>query len=148
MGRACREARLLRQMSADLDRPVFVVDLREAALAEDRAALERNEQAPPLAPDEPLDAEEAIDTIAVLHDESETALLLPIEPTRDRRLLDAIARLLRFAVLHGKRMPEIAVLYGNEYERTLAFARQLPRWAYDGVDVTLPVVLRRTLRTK
>jgi hypothetical protein len=127
----------------ELDRPVLVVDLRKEALAADRAAIE-GEPAPASPPDEPLADEETIDTVAVLHDESEP-LLLPIEPTRDRRYLDALARLFRFAVLRGERIPETAVRYGTEYERTLAFARRLPAWAYDGIERP-PSALRRTLK--
>lgn len=83
--------------------------------------------------DDALDPSETIELVAILHDESPAPLLLPIEPTRDRRLLDAIARLVRFAVARGERIPAVAIRYGDEYERALAFERRLPRWAYEGV---------------
>lgn len=137
---------------SDLDPPALVVDLRARALARDRAALEEREEAPPLPTDEPLEAHEVVAWIAVLHDASDEPLLLPIEPTRDRRRLDAVARLLRFAVMRGERMPEVAVRYGEEYERRLAFERRLPAWAYDGVDPrvarALPEPLRRVLSAR
>lgn len=120
------------------DRPVLVVDLRASSLAEDRAA---GDGAPALPPDEPLEDGETIDLVALLHDGSDAPLLLAIEPTRDRRLLDALARLMRFAALRGERIPRVAVRYGSEYERTLAFERRLPAWAYDGIDAPLPASL-------
>lgn len=122
-------------MSDDLDRPVWVVDLRTAR---DTGA------SPPM--DEPLDPGESVELVAILHDGSPAPLLLPIEPTRDRRLLDAIARLVRFAVARGERIPAVAVRYGDEYERALAFERRLPRWAYEGVTAPdLPSELARAL---
>lgn len=129
------------------DAPVLVVDLRERARADDRAAL--GGAPPPLPADEPLEAHERVDTVAVLHDGSDEPLLLAIEPTRDRGELDAIARILRFAVLHGARMPEVAVTHGGEQERSMAFERRLPRWAYEGIDRrrarALPPALRAVL---
>jgi len=109
-------------MSDERDPAVWVVDLRTA----------RDTDVAPTA-DEPLEPSETIELVAIIHDASETPLLLPIEPTHDRRLLDAIARLVRFAVARGERIPAVAIRYGDEYERALAFERRLPRWAYEGV---------------
>lgn len=124
------------------DRPVLVVDLRSRALDEDRAG----EGGASLPPDAPLEPDETIDTVALLHDGSDAPLLLPIAPTRDRRFLDALARLMRFAVLRGERIPRVAVLYGSEYERSLAFERRLPAWAERGIDAPLPPALRALRR--
>jgi hypothetical protein len=118
------------------DRPVWVVDLRTQPEGASAAPTR----------DEALGPSEAIELVAILHHESEAPLLLPIEPTRDRRLLDAIARLLRFAVARGERIPAVAIRYGDGYERALAFERRLPRWAYEGVDARdLPSELERAL---
>lgn len=111
------------------DRAVFVVDLRAATLERERAGAR-----PP--PDEPID--EDIDTLAILHDESDEPLLLPLVPTRDREELDAIARLVRFAVEHDERILTVATRYGGELERRLVFERRLPAWAYDGAVGPLP----------
>lgn len=133
------------------DRPVLVVDLRSDALAEDRAALDAGEP-PPLPADAPLDEHEEVSLLAILHDGSDEPLLLPLPRTRDRRRLDAIARLLRFAVLHRTSIPEAAIVHGDTLERRLAFARELPAWAYDGIDPRdakrLPAALRRVLERR
>jgi hypothetical protein len=115
------------------DRPVLVVDLRRRALEADRRALEGG-PAPATPADEPLGRGETVDLVALLHDGAEEPLLLPIEPTADRALLDALARLLRFAVLRGERIPKVATDYGSEHERRLAFERRLPAWAYEGIE--------------
>lgn len=128
----CEERSFCSSGEMDLDRPVLVVDLRTASMREGGA----------LPADEALGEDETIDVVALLHDGSDAPLLLPIEPTRDRRLLDAIARLMRFAVERGERIPGAAIRYGSEYERTLAFERRLPAWAYDGIDARLPPALR------
>lgn len=128
------------------DEPVLVIDLRSAALAADRDALASSARAPNVPDDEPLEEGETIARVALLHDASDAPLLLPIEPTRDRRWLDALARLIRFAVLRGERVPSAAVRYGTEYERSLAFERRLPRWAYEGIDAPhLPPAIARAL---
>lgn len=118
-----------------LDPPVWVVDLRTHAGGTDEASAVTS-----LAP------EENVALVAVLHDELAEPLLLPIEPTRDLRRLDAIGRLFRFAVERGERIPAVAVRYGEPYERALAFERRLPRWAYEGVETReLPAALARVL---
>jgi hypothetical protein len=124
----------------DLDRAVFVVDLRSETLREDREALDRRVEL--TAPEDELALDEPIDTLALLHDGTDEPLLLSITPTRDRDELDAIARLMRFAVLRGERMAKVAIEYGGELERRLAFERRLPAWAYDGIDAALPPELR------
>lgn len=130
----------------ELDRPVLVVDLRAPARAEDRALVERGATPPALPPDEPLAEDETVSLLAILHDGSDEPLLLPLAPTRDRRWLDAVARLLRVAVLRGASMSEVATAYGTEYERRLAFTRALPAWAYDGIEPRLARALPRELR--
>jgi len=128
---------------------VFVVDLTTAEI--DRVSQEidaggpRPGSAPPL-PDEPPSP---VAQIALLIDGWDEPLLLPVEPTRDVVWLDALARMLRIAVLAGERVPAVAVGYGDVLERALAFERRLPEWAYSGVDpqtaVRLPPDVRRVL---
>jgi hypothetical protein len=130
----------------DADRPVFVVDLREEALRDDRLALAEGSMAPPLPADE--QTEMPIDTLAVLHDGSDEPLLLPLLRTRDREELDAIARMLRFAVLLGERIEKVAAEYGGPRERRLLFERRLPPWVYDGIDAPSAMGLRRHRRAE
>lgn len=131
------------------DRPALVVDVRTPALDADRRASASGEPQRASPADVELVEDEAIDVIAVLHDGSDAPLLLPIAPTRDRAWLDAVARILRFAVLRGERMPTVATAYGGALERRLAFGRRLPAWAYEGIDDTAlrraPPALRRVL---
>jgi len=115
------------------DRPVFVIDLRD--LEADRAAL--GAPAPRALPS----VDEAVRDVALLV-EGADPILLPIAPTDDARLLDALARLVRFAVLRQRPVAEIAARYGGDYERDLVEARRLPAWALDGVDEALPSALR------
>lgn len=133
---------------SEADRPVLVVDLRGPALEEDRRALEGG-RPPETPPDEPLRGGERVDLVALLHDGSERPLLLAIGPTADRTYLDAVARLLRFAVLRGERIPKVAADWGSEYERRLAFERRLPEWAYiglaDGDLRDVPPAVRKVL---
>ena len=128
----------------DSDEPVFVVDLTEATMEACGEEIRRGAEAPsapslPEAPDEP------IRTVALVVDDSDP-VLLAIEPTRDVVLLDALARLLRIAVLSGERVPAVAVGYGDELERRLAFERRLPAWVYDGVEPRVARRLPRALR--
>jgi len=130
------------------DRPVFVVDLRAAAMEESAAEVvdRRDEDGPRSLPEPPL---LPIDQVALLVDGRDEPVLLSVEPTRDVELLDALARLLRIALLSGERVPAVAVEYGDELERRLAFERRLPAWVYDGVRpavaLRLPAALRSVL---
>lgn len=112
---------------------LFVVDLTTAEI--DRVSQEVEAGGPrrpppglPPAPPSP------ISRLALLVDGWGEPLLLPVEPTVDVAWLDAVARLLRIAVLAGERVPVVAINYGEVFERTLAFERRLPEWAYAGVD--------------
>lgn len=94
--------------------------------------------------------ERPIRYIALLTEAQEDPILLPIEPTKDVRYLDALARLLRIGDLAGETIPSVAINYGDVYERKLAFERKLPDWAYSGVDsellAQLPASLKRVLK--
>lgn len=81
--------------------------------------------------------EEAISQVALLPRDG-PPVLLPIPATEDARLLDALARLVRFAVMLGEPILAVAERYGGEYERALAREGRLPRWAIEGVREPLP----------
>ncbi|MDQ3035765.1 MAG: hypothetical protein M3Y87_25405, partial [Myxococcota bacterium] len=51
--------------------------------------------------------------------------------------LDALARLVRFAVLRRLRVRDVAARYGTDYERALVAQGALPAWALDGIDTEL-----------
>ncbi len=135
--------------AASEERLVYVIDLTTSEVerahrrSRDDEPFNRGES------NDPPQPPEAIDTVALLLDGWEEPLLLEVEPTLDGDLLDALARLLKIAVLAGERVPTIAVSYGEEYERALAFERRLPAWIYDGLDsettAALPVEVRRVL---
>lgn len=126
---------------------VFVVDLTTDEI--ERIADGIDDDSPTEPKTLPPTPPEPIGTVALLLDGWEEPLLLPVEPTRDVERLDALARLLRIAVLAGERVPTVAVEYGDELERTLIFERKLPGWVYDGVApevaVTLPPEVQRVL---
>jgi hypothetical protein len=127
---------------------IFVVDLTAAEI--DRASREIDAGGPRPPPPELPDAPPSpVSRMALLIDGWDEPLLLPIEPTLDVAWLDAVARLLRIAALAGERVPAVAVNYGEVLERTLAFERRLPEWAYTGVDdatsARLPPELRVVL---
>ncbi len=130
----------------DPDEPVFVVDLTPEELDRTAAEIRRGGDAPrpgrilPEPPDRP------IEWLALVTGAEEDPLLLPLEPTRDVVLLDALARLIRIAVLSGERIPAVAINYGDRLERILAFERRLPRWAYEGIDPADAAALPREIR--
>lgn len=124
----------------------FVIDLRRAAMdevAREVAAASSGAFVPRVLPSPP---EGAIATVALLVDGADAPVLLPIAPTRDVRYLDALARLLRFAVLRGAPVREIARAYGTDYERSL----ELPRWSRGELDAAarsrLPPAVAAALR--
>lgn len=137
-------------MTSPEERPeelLFVVDLTTAEI--DRVSQEIDAGGRPEPPELPPVPPTPISRMALLIDGWDEPLLLPIEPTRDVAWLDAVARLLHIAVLAGERVPAVAVNYGDVLERSLAFERRLPRWAYSGLDeetaARLPPELRAVL---
>jgi hypothetical protein len=126
---------------------VYVVDLRARAIDE-AARVSRDEPAGP-PPSPPPSPASDVRAVALLLDGRNEPLVVDVPPTRDGRLLDALGRLLKIAVLAGERVPSVAVTYGEEYERTLVFERRLPRWVFDGLDGrtadALPPEIRRVL---
>jgi hypothetical protein len=122
---------------------VFVVDLRAPAMAEVAQLVAHGEasDAAPAGRSLPEVPSQPISHLALLMEGRQELLFLPLEPTQDVEYLDTLARLLRIAVLSGKRIPTVAVEYGEEQERELAFSRRLPHWAYHGVPEALAASL-------
>lgn len=130
---------------ADDDGLVLVIDLRSEAMSEVGREVDAAiagafvPRVLPAAPAEP------IARVALLVDGGGDPVVLPIEPTDDVRWLDALARLVRFAVLRGETATEVAQRYGSGYERALS----LPGWARGGLDpataARLPDPVRRAL---
>jgi hypothetical protein len=119
------------------DEPVFVIDLRGSTMREVRrevAAARAGAFVPRLLPAPP---DEPVRLVALLVDGRAEPVLLPITPTRDIALLDALARLVRFAVLEGLRPAEVARRYGGPLERSLADDGRLPAWAAGDLDAAL-----------
>jgi len=133
---------------------VFVVDLRAPAMAEVAQLVAQQDptETGPAAQPLPEVPSQPISHLALLVENREEPLLLPLEPTQDVEYLDALARLLRIALVAGKRIPTVAVEYGEERERQLAFSRRLPRWAYHGIpdalSGSLPPALKAVLGPK
>lgn len=123
------------------DALVFVIDLRAAAMAEVAREVEAAKAGafvPRVLPDEP---EAPIETVALLVDEG-GPLLLPIAPSRDVRWMDALARLVRFAVLHRQSVTEVAARYGHAYERSMS----LPAWARGELEPAVAERLPESIR--
>ncbi|UJR83321.1 hypothetical protein [Sandaracinus amylolyticus] len=122
----------------DDDALALVIDLRDEALREvarEVDAAMTGAFVPRVLPDVPG---EPITRVVLLVDEG-APVVLPIDATDDVRWLDALARLVRFAVLRGETVREVAQRYGEPYERAMA----LPRWELDAVR--LPERVRRAL---
>jgi hypothetical protein len=136
----------------DTEEPVFVIDLTAGAIEEAAArSSETTERAPPPSalPERPA---KPIGQVALLIDGWPEPLVLALAPTSEVELLDALGRLLKIAVLSGERVPAVAVNYGDELERRLAFERRLPEWVYEGIDEgiarKLPPAVRKVLGPK
>jgi hypothetical protein len=131
----------------NIDEPVFVVDLTDAEMRQCEAelALLAEGGRPPVRtlPDEPPTP---IRWLALVIEGRDAPLLLPLEPTRDVVFLDALARIIRIAVLSGERLPTVAIEHGGDLERSLSFGRELPGWAYEGIDPAIAAGLPHPLR--
>lgn len=113
-------------MARDDDEVVFAIDLRRDALGEvehDLRAEKPTARPLPAAPRRP------IRWVALLLDDRDEPMLLPIEPTRNVRFLDALARLVRVAVVMQLSVTEVARRYGAPYEQRLVSHGRLPEWA-------------------
>ena len=118
------------------DDPVYVVDLTEAALAACRAAFddanlgtdpafEGTDPNPQRGP-----KKRPIRAVAFLTEADADPVLVPITPTRDVMALDAMARLVRAAVVTGVPVAELATRHGDGQLTALYRARRLPAFVY------------------
>ena len=121
-------------MSRVEDELVFVIDLRSAALGEVEHELQTANDVDVARPLPPR-PHRPIRRVALLLDDPNEPLLLPIAPTRDERFLDALARLIRVASVLRLSVPEVARRYGAPYEQRLVSSGRLPGWAA-GSDVS------------
>ncbi|MGZ5969866.1 MAG: hypothetical protein ACXWP4_19475 [Polyangiales bacterium] len=115
---------------SNADELVFAIDLRRSAMDEAARELVEDTETARELPEVP---QKPIRHVALLVDESDMPVLLPIAPTRDVRFLDALARMLRYARLLGLGVLEVAERHGGAYERALASSGRLPTWAFSGI---------------
>jgi hypothetical protein len=116
--------------------PVFVVDLSPEVMVGCRAAFEAGAAPtlaaePALAPASP--PERPIRAIALLFARDADPVLLSIRPTLDTSMLDAVARLIRAALLTSRSVASLVTEAGDDRIKRLYFSRTLPRFIYDGV---------------
>lgn len=113
--------------------PVFVVDLTPRTMEGCRAALESagpsswRPDRPPPSPRAPIRA------VALVFTWEGDPVLLSIQPTRDTTMLDAVARLIRMALLTHRSVASLVIEAGDNELKRLYFSRRLPRFIYDGV---------------
>ncbi len=146
--------------------PVFVVDLTPEAMDLCRASFGDPDAPPhaeaarppaePASRDEPPDRAEArpapaqpIRAVALLFARDADPVLLSIRPTLDTAMLDAMARLVRSALLTRRSVASLVTEAGDAELKRLYFARALPRFIYDGVPAPvrhrIPEELRAAL---
>lgn len=127
------------------EEPVFVVDLTPATMEACRVDF----ASPDLVVSETRDspgrattalvrrripgADRPIRAIALVFSWAADPVLLAIRPTRDTVMLDALARLLRTALLTGESLAHLATEHGDDQMRRMYFAKQFPRFVYRGI---------------
>jgi hypothetical protein len=112
--------------------PVFVVDLTPQTMNVCRVEFERGRPesepaAPRVVPERPIRA------IALVFAWEEDPVLLSIQPTTDLGMLDAVARLIRTAMLTRRTIATLVTDFGDDDLKRRYFARGLPRFVYDGI---------------
>lgn len=86
-----------------------------------------------------------IRAIALIFDRNADPVLLAIDPTEDLRMLDALARLMRFALLTERSIATLATEFGDVEMKRMFFARRFPRFVYRGIPVSVRTRLPSTL---
>lgn len=127
--------------------PVFVVDLTPRTMEACRADLAS--PAPgaggdPAAAPAPGPASRPIRAIALVFTWEGDPVLLSIQPTVDTEMLEAVARLIRMAMLTRRSVASLVTDAGDEQLKRLYFSRKLPRFIYDGV----PAPVRHRIPTE
>jgi hypothetical protein len=120
-----------------IDEPVFIIDLTEATMAEARTDFEDPAPEAGGSPRALPSIAEPIRSVALVFDGQVDPVLLGVESTEDAVMLDALARLLRSALITGRSLASLAVDHGDELLRRLYFQRSLPRFVYDGIPSTV-----------
>lgn len=82
--------------------------------------------------------------VALVFAWEEDPVLLSIRPTRDAAMLDAMARVLRTALLTGRSVASVVTELGDARLKRLYFSRGLPPFIYDGV----PAPVRHRIPTQ
>jgi hypothetical protein len=126
--------------------PVFVVDLTPRTMEACRADLAGPAPgaggdpatAPAPSPSRPIRA------VALVFAWEGDPVLLPIQPTVDTEMLEAMARLIRMAMLTRRSVANLVTEAGDEPLKRLYFSRKLPRFIYDGV----PAPVRHRIPTE
>jgi len=125
-----------------LSDPVYVVDLTPQTMEACRPDFEASGRLPGHEPDGPVSPPEVparperpIRAVALVFEWGADPVLLPIRPTQDLVMLDALARLIRAALLTGRSVASLVTEAGDEELKRLYFSRRLPRFVYDGVPV-------------
>lgn len=131
-----------------LDDPVYVVDLTPSTMERCRLELDGGAGVATPAP-EPRPVREPpnrpLRAVALVFDWSADPVLLPIAPTRDLGLLESLARLLRMVLLTERSVAWLVTEAGDEALKRRYFAREFPRFIYEGIPASvrgrLPKVL-------
>lgn len=139
----------------DIYDPVFVVDLTPQTMdacasdfavrlsSPDDAALAQRQAALPATPQRPIRA------VALIFAWEKDPVLLNIQPTQDTEMLDAVARLIRTAMLTQRSVGAIVTEHGDDQLKRLYFSRRMPRFIYEGIPAPvrhrIPNELQRAL---
>jgi hypothetical protein len=130
--------------------PVFVVDLTPRTMEACRTDLAGPAPGgdPATAP-APAPASRPIRAVALVFTWEGDPVLLSIQPTADTEMLEAMARLLRMAMLTRRSVASLVTEAGGEHLKRLYFSRKLPRFIYDGVPAPvrhrIPMELQEAL---
>lgn len=114
--------------------PVFVVDLTPQTMSVCRVELERGGSEGDAEHPRTLELpERPIRAIALVFAWGDDPVLLSIQPTADMEMLDAVARLIRTAMLTRRSIATLVTESGDDDLKRRYFARSLPRFVYDGI---------------
>ena len=123
-------------MELSVDDPIFVIDLSDETMQKAREALDEDV---PMVPASELSeqADRHLRAVALVFDWSDDPVLLAMEPTNDLKMLDALARLMRFALLTGHSIARLVTEHGDDEMKRMFFARRFPRFVYRGIPVSV-----------
>ncbi len=118
--------------------PVFVVDLTPEALAECQqeleGALDGSSEPAPEKKAKTSFSHAPLQAVALVFNWDDGPLLIAIEPTQNRQMLDALARLLRIGLLKGIPLSTLALDFGDDDLKRLYFSRELPGFVYGALE--------------